>query len=272
MRSLCISLDRRPDRWARFRAAAAAAGLPDVERLSAVDASTFAQPVHRHPALSVGTAHHILFGVRRSPYEIDRIGAVGATLSHIAAWKSLLAGSDEALIVFEDDCILPADFGAGLKAVIADLPTAGAWDVIQFHRTTFDGGRVSDCVREKAGSPWHTCTSLTGAHAYAVSRAGATKLLQRALPVELHVDAYMAFMSRLGEIRMLWHPGLDVPQPAGTDSDIGHGATTLVGVPTQMEESGLVVVSVGTLLGVVAGAAVVGGVVALVATTVFERE
>lgn len=272
MRAVCISLDRRPDRWERFRATAMAAGMPNVERLSAVDASTFTQPVHRHPALSVGTAHHILFGVRRSPYEIDRIGAVGATLSHIAAWKMLLAGSDEALIVFEDDCVLSPDFGEGLKTVMADLPIAGAWDVIQFHRTTFDGGRVSDCVRESAGSPWHICTSLTGAHAYAVSRAGAEKLLKRALPVELHVDAYMAFMSRLGEIRMLWHPGLDVPQPAGTDSDIGHGASSLVGLPTQMEESGLVVVSVRTLLGVVAAAAVVGGVVALVVTTVFDRE
>jgi hypothetical protein len=253
---VCISLDRRPDRWAEFSASAQAAGVA-VDRLSAVDAKEFV--AYKHPAISLGTAHNIYYGQRRSHYEIDAPGAVGASLSHFKAWKQLLDSRAPAIIVFEDDATLPTDFKARLQRVLAELPAK--WDMIQFQRTDFGGG-VYGCKPLTDGTPWQICTSLMGAYAYMVSRSGAEKLLARAYPIELHVDAYMAYMCRLGHIRMLWHPLIDLPTP-DKDSDINHGAQDILDVPTNMRRNGVMALESKSVIGLMAMAAVVGGALAL---------
>jgi GR25 family glycosyltransferase involved in LPS biosynthesis len=261
--AICISLDRRPDRWASFKATADAAGLP-VSRFSAVDARAFAEPAHRHPGISLLTAHNIFFEQRRSHYEIDVPGAVGASLSHFKAWEQLLAGTAPAMLVFEDDCEIPVDFRTRLELVLAALP-AGGWDMIQFQNTRFAGGETGcePAPPDVAPAPWQVCKSLMGAYAYMISREGAQKMLARAYPIELHVDAYMAFMSRMGHIKMLWHPLLDIPSPDGLDTDIGHGMGSILNVPTRMEKRGVVALEGREVVGLVAAAAVVGALVAL---------
>jgi GR25 family glycosyltransferase involved in LPS biosynthesis len=261
--AVCISLDRRPDRWAAFKATADAAGLP-VQRLSAVDARGFQEPAHRHPSISLLTAHNVLYEQRRSHYEIDVPGAIGASLSHFKAWESLLAAqpSVQALLVFEDDCELPVDFRARLEQVIAVLPEG--WDMVQFQNTQFAGGELScePAPADVAPAPWQVCKSLMGAYAYMISRSGAQKMLARAYPIELHVDAYMAFMSRLGYITMLWHPLIDIDSP-DKDSDIQHGMGGILNVPTRMERRGAVVLDARELTGLLAMVAVVGAAVGL---------
>jgi GR25 family glycosyltransferase involved in LPS biosynthesis len=262
--AVCISLDRRPDRWAAFKATADAAGLP-VQRLSAVDARGFQGPAHRHPSISLLTAHNVLYEQRRSHYEIDVPGAIGASLSHFKAWESLLAAppSAQALLVFEDDCDLPIDFRARLEQVIAVLPEGG-WDLVQFQNTRFTGGETGcePAAADVAPAPWQVCKSLMGAHGYMISRSGAQKMLARAYPIELHVDAYMAFMSRLGYITMLWHPLIDIPSP-DKDSDIQHGMGGILNVPTRMERQGAVVLDARELMGLVAMVAVASAAVSL---------
>lgn len=251
--AVCISLDRRPDRWANIKASAEIAGLP-LERLSAVDAKGF--EAHKHPSVSVGTAHNIYYGVRRSHYEIDTPGAVGASLSHFKAWT--LAAQSGTLIIFEDDAVIPPDFCKRLETVMAELP--GTWDVIQFQLTDYGNG-VTGCKPIAGESPWQACTSLMGAYAYMVSREGARKLLDRAYPIELHVDAYMAYMCRLGHIRMLWHPLIDIPTPE-MGSDISHGSSGILNVPTHMDRYGIVAMETQTVISLMALAAVAGGLLA----------
>ena len=256
----CISLDRRPDRWAEFQARAKHAGLEGrVGRWSAVDAKTF--DTTTHPQVSVGTAHNIRFKVRRSHYEIDTPGAVGASLSHFGVWTRI-AESGVPGVVFEDDCAFPDGFLEGLHKVFADLPPgADSWDVIMFHETDYDGTGAG-CKPIEGEEPWHLCTSLFGAHAYMVSSAGAKKLLRRAYPIELHVDAYMAYMCRMGDIRMMWHPALQMPSP-DLDSDINHGGGRILQVPTDMTRRGLVVLDEFSAVGVMAAALIAGGLLGL---------
>lgn len=262
--AVCISLDRRPDRWSSFKATADAAGFP-VTRLSAVDAKAFAYPAHQHPDISLLTAHNIFYEQRRSHYEIDVPGAIGASLSHFKAWEGLLATSAPALIVFEDDCQVPVDFRSRLEMVMVALPPEGGWDMIQFQNTRFAGGETGcePAPPDVAPVPWQVCKSLMGAYAYMISREGAKKMLARAYPIELHVDAYMAFMSRLGHIKMLWHPLLDIPSPDGIDTDIAHGGGGILNVPTRMEKKGVVALDRQEVLGLLALSAVVGAAVAL---------
>lgn len=256
---VCISLDRRPDRWEKFRESAAGAGLR-VQRFSAVDAREFEGGGIRHPDISLLTAHNIKYKKRRSHYEIDKVGAVGASLSHFACWRALLASQAPAMIIFEDDIVLPRDLRDRLSVVMRALPAD--WDLIQFHRTEFSGGRY-DCKPVSGGGEWQTCESLMGTHAYMVSREGAQRLLEKAYPIELHVDAYMAFMARLSYVQMLWHPMIDIRAPDGSDTDIAHGASEVINLPANPSEYGMSVLDNWEIFGIVLMAAVAGGLVTL---------
>ena len=258
-----ISLDRRPDRWAAFLERGRAAGLENkVQRLSAVDAKEFDRPAHEHPSITLLTAHNIMKGVRRSHHEIDKAGAIGCSLSHFKAWKHLADSSAPAIIVFEDDAEIPPDFKDRMKAVLTDLDGLDSqWDLITFYNTEYAGGTMG-CKPDPAVSPFSSCQSLMGAHAYMLSRRGAQRLLSRAYPIEMHVDAYMAYMARMNHIVMLWHPRMTVIQEFD-DSDINHGDQGILNVPTNMEKQGIVALDMSSVLGLMTMAAIVGGLVSL---------
>jgi glycosyl transferase family 25 len=256
---VCISLDRRTDRWKNVQVAAAAANLT-VSRVSAVDASEFVP--HKHPAVSLATAHNIYYKMRRSHYEIDAGGAVGASLSHFKVWKQLLDSSAPAMIIFEDDIHIPPDLKMRLEKILAELPDE--WDILQLQRTEFGKG-MTGCKAIKGEEPWQLCTSLMGAWSYIVSRRGAKRLLEKAYPIELHVDAYMAYMCRMGHCKMIWHPLIDLV-PADSGSDIGHGSCTICNIPTNMEKYGVIAMPLRSIFGIMVMAAVAGGFLSLTLT------
>jgi GR25 family glycosyltransferase involved in LPS biosynthesis len=253
-----ISLDRRPDRWAIFTEKAHAAGIyHKAQRLSAVDAKEFV--AHEHPAITLRTAHNIKTHARRAHHEIDQGGAIGCSLSHFKAWEFLKNSSAPALIIFEDDSHVPVDFKKRIETVVEELPDQ--WDMVTFYNTPFEGG-LTGCEPIPSMQPWSSCTSLMGSHAYMISRRGAQRLLTRAYPIEMHVDAYLAFMARMDHIVMLWNPVMQIP-PDARDSDIDHGAQSILNVPTNMEKHGIVAMETTSIVGMMAMAAVVGGLVAL---------
>jgi len=253
-----ISLDRRPDRWAAFLQRAAAARIDKkVQRLSAVDANDFV--AHEHPDISLMTAYNIKHEMRRSHHEIDRPGAIGCSLSHFKAWKSLLDSSAPAMIIFEDDSPIPTDITERIAILLSELPENS--DMVTFFNTTYTNNQKG-CDPDPNNSPWWNCTSLMGAHAYMITRRGATSLLAKAYPIEMHVDAYFAFMARMGYITLLWNPVLQI-EPVLTDSDINHGGTAILNIPTNMERHGIVALDITSAIGIAAMAAVVGGLIAM---------
>lgn len=256
---VCISLDRRTDRWKNVQAAAAVANLP-VTRVSAVDASQFV--AHKHPAVSLATAHNIFYKMRRSHYEIDAAGAIGCSLSHFKVWKQLLDSSAPAMIVFEDDVQIPPDLGLRLQKILAETPDE--WDILQLQRTEYGKG-MNGCKPIKGEEPWELCTSLMGTWSYIVTRRGAKRLLEKAYPIELHVDAYMAYMARMGHCKMIWHPLIDLA-PFDSGSDIGHGSCTICNVPTNMEKYGVIAMPLQSIFGIMVMAAVAGGFLSLTLT------
>lgn len=254
-----ISLDRRPDRWAAFLQRAESANIQHkVQRLSAVDANDFV--AHEHPGVSLFAAHNIKHKTRRAHHEIDMPGAIGCSLSHFKAWKTLLDSSAPALIIFEDDSTVPVDFKRRMEKLLTELPES--CDVVSFYNTTYKGGSTG-CSKKTADVPWQKCTSLIGSHAYMVTRRGAQRLLDKAYPIELHVDAYIAFMSRMDFISLLWNPVMQIPAYQLTDSDINHGGSNILNIPSNMERSGIVALELNSVIGIAAMAAVVGGLVAL---------
>jgi len=256
---LVISLDRRPDRYQKFLTHADVAGIhPDrITRISAVDAKTF--DAVTHPSVSLLTAHNIRNKVRRSVYEIDTQGAVGCSLSHFKTWEWTLRSTSPAILIFEDDAEIPPNFGSRFAQVVADLPES--WDLICFYNTPLGDGAVG-CGKKVEEGPWYSCDALTGSHAYLLSKRGAKRLLANAYPIELHMDAYMAFMSRMGRITMLWHPVLSIHQ-MWDNSDIMHGSGDIINVPTQLADKQISVLNPQSLMGILVLVAIASGILAM---------
>jgi hypothetical protein len=103
-----------------------------------------------------------------------------------------------------------------------------------------------------------------------VRRRGAERLLARAYPIELHVDAYIAFMSRMGYAKLQWNPCMQIEQKYD-DSDIAHGNTRILNIPTDMEKSWVSAMDTPSVLGLVAFAAVAGGIVTLALSRTVKR-
>lgn len=255
---ICISLDRRPDRWEKFQKGAAAAGVK-VDRLSAVDAKGF--DAEKHPAVGLVTAHNIRFKTRRGHHEIDRAGAVGCSLSHFAAWERLRRSVDPALIIFEDDAVIPMDFKERLQELLDQIPAD--WDVVNFQKIKTAKGERPACFPWVGGGPWEVCDSMMGAHGYMISQRGAEKLLERAYPIEVHVDAYMAYMVRLGHIMMFYNPIMNIDQDVEDGSDINHGESSILDLPDDMDKRGIHALNTQEIVALTAMAALVGGAVAL---------
>jgi GR25 family glycosyltransferase involved in LPS biosynthesis len=198
-----------------------------------------------------------LFKTRRSHYEIDRAGAVGASLSHIEAWRRLQASHAPAYIIFEDDTEIPADFRVRMEQLLKELPEE--WDMVHLQKRSF--ANKADC-KPIPGSKFEHCTSLMGAWAYLVSRQGAEKLLKRCFPIEMHIDAYMAYMSRMEHIKMIWHPAVDLGIKY-QGSDIDHGTQPILHVPTDMKKAGVVALTINSTVALMTLAAIAGGILAV---------
>jgi len=103
-------------------------------------------------------------------------GEIGCYLSHRRVWRALLASRARCCVVLEDDMELADDFAALLGQLAA---LDGDWDMIKL----IGRDRESPCSRRRLGAGerelvrYRRVPSFTGA--YAISRAGAEKLLRR---------------------------------------------------------------------------------------------
>jgi GR25 family glycosyltransferase involved in LPS biosynthesis len=170
----------------------------------------------------------------------------------------LLDSTAPATLVFEDDATIPIDLVPRLRHILANLPPD--WDILQLQRTQFASG--PGCKPIPGDSPWELCTSLIGTHAYLVSRRGAKRLLEKAYPIELHVDAYMAYMARLEHVRMIWHPLINIPQRSAS-SNIDHGNGRICTVPTNMDDQDIVALSIHTIIGIMIMTGLAGGLLGI---------
>jgi glycosyl transferase family 25 len=112
-KTVCINLDRRPDRWHRMEARFSGLGMKSVERFPAVDGREA-----RLPTAWAGME-----------------GAYGCLLSHLAVVAAASADGAESLMIFEDDVEFAPDLAERFAPAFRELPDD--WWVIYlggFHR------------------------------------------------------------------------------------------------------------------------------------------
>jgi hypothetical protein len=193
-----INLDRRPDRWSEFQKQPLVKEFKRLERFSAVDGSKL--DVANDERISLHTRVNIAKKYRRSDYEINTAGAIGASLSHLTIWKQFLASDAAYCVVFEDDTLIRQEDLDKIDRLIPKLP-AGGWDMwlLGTHRWAFSGKPLVPDNRKG----WWTVESFTGAHAYVLSRRGAEILLEEPFPIETHIEYYITGCARLKGLRLI---------------------------------------------------------------------
>jgi GR25 family glycosyltransferase involved in LPS biosynthesis len=189
MRSFCINLDRRQDRWIRAQKALKAAGFTDVERVSAVDGTKLNLSQITKWVSTRGRVE--LLEPRRNFESLVGLGAVGCALSHICLWKRLIEDkAHDEYAIFEDDVAFSSpDLSDALENALAQIRPFDVFLIGYLHL-------MCDTSDFSSGL-WRFHGRFFGTHAYVVSRRGAQRLLAHALPIEVQVDSYIGFMAML---------------------------------------------------------------------------
>ena len=192
--TLVINLDRRADRWNEFKKQPALKKFTKLERFSAVDGSKL--DVLNDNRISPHTRMNIAKKYRRSDYEINTAGAIGASFSHISCWKKLLDSDEEYMVVFEDDTLVTDEYLKQIDELAQTLPIWDMW-LLGTHAWQFKGIPLSK------NSKWSKVKQFTGAHAYVISRRGAELLLKECFPIETHIEYYISACANLKGLRLI---------------------------------------------------------------------
>jgi GR25 family glycosyltransferase involved in LPS biosynthesis len=126
---MCITLERRPDRWRRFQDQSGIDRL-DIKKFNGVDGKLL--DIKNDERVSLYTKRNILSKSRRSHEELDSAGGVGCALSHIAIWQWMVDNNQEVCVIFEDDAIIPPDFTEKVNKCIKEsalLRDPKKWDL-----------------------------------------------------------------------------------------------------------------------------------------------
>jgi len=196
-----INLDRRKDRWQSFSKQKVLKEFKNLKRFSAVDGSKI--DVLNDTRVSPHTRMNISNKYRRSDYEINTPGAIGASLSHIGCWKKFLDSDAKYLVVFEDDTLVDDTYMELIDSLIPKLPSE--WDMwlLGTHAWAFKGVPLTKDV-----DSWVKVKQFTGAHAYVLSRKGAEILLAEPFPIETHIEYYISACAQLKGLKLIRHPNL----------------------------------------------------------------
>lgn len=120
-----------------------------------------------------------------------KAGVVGVWASNYLAWKALLDSDKDALLIFEDDVILGANFPAILGKYMAELPPD--WDIFSFFVPEDTHVRYNDSHKIEGRS--YVCRNYQdwSCAGYMISRSGAQKAMDdiAANGVSAPVDWYV---------------------------------------------------------------------------------
>lgn len=208
-----INLDTSIRRWQRLWKVLQRYNGLSVTRVSAIDGRRLTQA----DLLSAGASLRTTLSLVSKPqprcrhWMIDAPGAIGATLSHAKVWQAVVTENHRFAAVLEDDAnVLVGDLGDRLHHLTRS--NLYGFDVLLL-TAPFP---FASHVRKIKGD-------FMGMHGYCISQRAASVLLNRAYPVEQHVDHYVASLAQLGLLSVGTIP-LAIVGTTGDGSTIHHGS------------------------------------------------
>jgi GR25 family glycosyltransferase involved in LPS biosynthesis len=231
---MVVNLDRQPKRWrrvtkelGRFRTSEGAPLTSITRRLAAVDARdgrAVAATVDVDPMYRIGDQLYVQPDARLAecfaedePVRMTR-QEVAVARSHVEAWKAVATGTDDYVLVLEDDVWFtpgaPAAIDRGWRAAISRCAAEGGPKLLYLSYSDADGTAVRD---DACRSIFRPVRGLWFLSAYVLSHEGAAALL-RAMPVVGPVDLWMNYrFAELGALA-LTSPAIAQRQDGASDN------------------------------------------------------
>jgi len=212
--AVCITLERRQDRWRRFQDQSGIDGL-NLKRFTGVDGKTI--DIRKDNRVALSTKRNILAKMRRSHEELDSVGGVGCALSHIAVWQWMVDNNHELCLVFEDDAAVPPNFIQKTNACIQHsiiLKDPKKWDIWLL------GGIWENLTKIPNEPKAVRIGEFALFHAYVITLHGAKRLLKDVYPIHLHIDLWTSIFGFVHDFRTIGCTDLNLKQNQKVKTDI----------------------------------------------------
>lgn len=218
---LVVNLDRQPRRWrrvtrelGRFRTSAGMPLTSITRRLEAVDARdgrAVAATADVDVLYRIGDQLYVQPDARLAecfaedePVRMTR-QEVAVARSHVEVWKAVATGTDDYVLVLEDDVWFtpgaPAAIDRGWRAALGRRSAEGGPKLLYLSYNDAGGTAVRDDSCDSLFRPVRGLWFLSG---YVLSREGAAALL-RSMPVVGPVDLWMNYrFAELGALALAW--------------------------------------------------------------------
>jgi len=172
-----VTLRRRPDRWQKIVGDLARIGITRTTRFFAVDGATLCEDTLAGLVDEACEVSH-------SPTSHTQLTrpAIGCFLSHLTIWKRFLEGSNERLVILEDDAV-PSPTYTALRAqeLLASIPPEA--DLVLLGCTIM-AGLAEKTASERLSRVYY----FNGTYAYLITRKGCSNLLPHLVPMRAHID------------------------------------------------------------------------------------
>lgn len=129
------------------------------------------------------------------------VGAVGRDVGYVDAGLDV-GDAVDLFAIFEDDCVFPArasdtspSFQDTLQDSVRKIRQIREFDVLLVGYTSLMC--LTTDFDSRTPDVWQMHGRFFGTHAYVITRRGAQRLLRNALPLEVQLDAYIAFRAKL---------------------------------------------------------------------------
>lgn len=197
-----INLDGKQNRYQRTRDIFKQ-DLPLIQRKPAVNGRSLNDDTIRK-ALSFRTYYQ-----RKQPISVLNMklirspGEIGCWLSHIEIWQKMVEESIPMAIVFEDDVIKgkqydPIRLQNAINEALQNHP--------QLTMLVLGTSPTKKVRYHKLESGLHQLLGFSGTWAYLITLEGASKLLEKSLPLEVPIDVFLGQLTEVDNLMILRHP------------------------------------------------------------------
>ena len=215
VKSFCINLDKRQDRWERMAIQPEIKRIPNLKRFSAVEGAAI--NIDTDARISTLCRFNIKNHTRRSHDLLDSAGGVGCALSHITLWQNLVKSHENVFLVVEDDLVLQSGDWSRVRRLYEQntwLQDSTKWDIWSIGNLRCRAGPNNPYPNEgKKEDKWLECKEFVGFNSYFISKTGAQKLLKECFPIQHHIDWFTGFYAQTHpDFKIVFNKSLNLDQ------------------------------------------------------------
>lgn len=209
-----INLDKDTDRWRKMQVQLSMfANTPFIpQRISGVYGKSF--DINRMNIVSLKT--RACLDEPRSGHEaIGSLGEIGCYLSHYRVWKEFTNTQNEYCVICEDDIVFDKKIlkiDSLYEKIKRNIGNSDNYPIAIFNSISIFYDKNDT---EELPEVWRITGRFFGTWCYLINQAMAKVFINRAFPIEVQVDSYIAFLAKLDKNLYMYHK----KEPDATLSD-----------------------------------------------------